>query len=228
MKVQPEQAERLHRFAHDLRNRLIGLQQVLEQLGHDGSDPERMELIRFGEKQYFKALREVEVLLDDLGVDRGSITPDLQRFRVRDLVNEHIDLLKHRFTGKLQRIELDIPAELQVLADRRVTGDILNALFSNASKFSSAESTIGISAAVNGGMAELEVQDHGTGLSNEDLAQVFDRFAWLSNEPTGNESQGRGTLARVRGYAQAQHGDLLATSAGLGHGCTFKLTLPLG
>ena len=111
MKVQPEQAERLHRFAHDLRNRLIGLQQVLEQLGHDGSDPERMELIRFGEKQYFKALREVEVLLDDLGVDRGSITPDLERFRVRDLVNEHIDLLKHRFTGKLQRIELDIPAE---------------------------------------------------------------------------------------------------------------------
>jgi K+-sensing histidine kinase KdpD len=228
MKVLPEQAERLHRFAHDVRNRLIGLQQVLEQLGHGEKDAERLEFIRFGEKQYFKALREVEILLDDLGVDRGAITPNVERFPVAVLANEHVELLKHRFSGKLQRVELDIPVELHVMADRRVTGDILNALFSNASKFSSAESTIRIGATVNGEMVELAVHDHGTGLSAEDLAQVFDRFAWLSNEPTGTESQGRGTLSRVRGHAQAQHGDLLASSAGVDRGCTFTLRLPLG
>jgi two-component system CheB/CheR fusion protein len=226
MKVTTEQAERLHRFAHDLRNRLIGLRQVLEHSGQgmEGTDHEDLKL--FGEKQYFKALREVEVLLDDLGVERGAITPSLEAVPLIPLVREHLDLMQHRFDGKQQRLLIDLE-ECSAMADRRVTGDILSALLSNASKFSASGSTITIRTHCTGAMIALEITDQGTGLSASDLEQVFDRFAWLDNVPTGAESQGRGTLSRLRDHAKAQHGALTASSPGVGHGCTFTLHLPV-
>ncbi|MEZ4739344.1 MAG: HAMP domain-containing sensor histidine kinase [Flavobacteriales bacterium] len=227
MKATSEQAERLHRFAHDLRNRLIGLQQVLEQLGQGDKDPERSDIITFGEQQYFKALREVEVLLDDLGVDRGSIEPTLAPTPLAPLVRQNLDMMQHRFTGKQQTLVIDLDESAVVIADGRVTGDILSALFSNASKFSHPKGKIAVRSITNGGEAILEVKDEGTGLDPDDLQQLFTRFAWLGNRPTGNESQGRGTLARMRDWARAQQGELSATSSGVGQGCTFTLRLPL-
>jgi signal transduction histidine kinase len=227
MKATTEQAERLHRFAHDLRNRLIGLQQALDQLGQGDKDPDRSEIITFGEQQYFKALREVEVLLDDLGVDRGSIKPTLAPVPLAALVQQHLDMMQHRFAGKQQQLEIDLGEGARVMADARVTGDILSALFSNASKFSYPKGKISVRSFIEGDEGVLEVKDEGTGLDPEDLKNVFTRFAWLGNRPTGSESQGRGTLARVRDWAKAQQGDLSATSSGVGQGCTFTLRLLL-
>ncbi|HRF81180.1 MAG TPA: hypothetical protein PL070_13970, partial [Flavobacteriales bacterium] len=69
--------------------------------------------------------------------------------------------------------------------------------------------------------------DHGVGLSQADLEQAFVRFAWLESRPTGNESQGRGTLARARDWATAHGGSLSVKSKGEGAGCTFTLQLPV-
>ena len=228
MKATAEQAERLHRFAHDLRNRLIGLQQVLEQLREGSPDPDREELAVFGEQQFFKALRDVEALMDDLGVERGTVKPVIACVRIADLVRTHIDLMQHRFQQKKQQLELDLDEDLTAQADARVLGNVLDALFSNASKFSPQNVTIAIGVKVDGDDAVITVEDHGTGLSAEDLERVFVRFAWLKNRPTGGGSQGRGTLARAREWMIAQGGTLVVHSPGEGQGCVFTGRLPNG
>ena len=227
MKADKEQAERLHRFSHDLRNRLIGLQQVLMQFGQQPAEEERQELIHFGEQQYFKALREVESLLDDFAVERGTATPELAPVALSPLVHKHIELMQHRFLRKRQPLELDLSDDLTVLADPRMLGDILDALLSNASKFSAQASPIVITTTADEGHAIVEIRDLGTGLSETDLEQVFARFALLSNRPTDGEAQGRSSLARVRDQALAHRGSLVAKSAGTGQGCTFTLRMPL-
>lgn len=226
MKASTKQAERLHRFAHDLRNRLIGLQQVLVQLREGSADPERDQLALFGEQQFFKALREVEAVMDDLGVERGSVEPVFAPVDVPDLVRAHIDLMQYRFQRKQQPLELDIQEDLIVQGDVRVLGDVLGALLSNASKFSPVDAVIAITAKAELNDVVIVVKDHGTGLSSADLESVFVRFAWLSNRPTGNEAQGRGTLALARDRMTAHRGALTVTSAGSGHGCAFTMRLP--
>lgn len=226
MKASSEQAERLHTFSHDLRNRLIGLHQVLGRLKEPTPDDERVELGLYGEQQFFKALREVERLMDDLQVPRGITAPELRDIDLGVLLRERIDLLLFRFERKGQRIVTDIDEPLMAKADPRIIGDLIDALLSNASKFSPTGSDIEVGLHGNGSEVELRVQDHGTGLSPADLEQVFVRFAWLNSRPTTGESQGRGTLARALDWACAHGGSLSAESAGEGHGCTFTLRLP--
>ncbi len=227
MKVDREQAERLHRFAHDLRNRLIGLHQVVERSRDDLSKEEREEFIHFGEQQYFKALREVESVMDDLGVERGVPVLAPEPIILSDLLSTRISNLQYRFDRKDQRVKVDMDPSIRVIGDPRVIGDLLDALLSNASKFSHSGGPIDVRVERDGQMAVITVSDTGTGLSPADLEQVFVRFAWLGNRPTAGEAQGRSTLARAREWALAHGGSLNATSEGEGHGCTFTLRLPL-
>lgn len=226
MQASPQQAERIHRFAHDLRNRLIGLQQVLHQLKDIAAGEDAAELALYGEQQYFKALREVERLMDDLGVQRGTVTPQLAPVDMAGLIRQRIDLMSFRFERKQQIITAD-PQEAVVMADERLIGDLVDALLSNASKFSPAGAAVRIDARSTGASYTVSLQDSGAGLNAADLEQAFTRFAWLQSRPTAGEAQGRGTLARAREWARAHGGELEAYSAGEGRGCTFTLTLPL-
>ncbi|MBX2980949.1 MAG: HAMP domain-containing histidine kinase [Flavobacteriales bacterium] len=225
-KADQEQAERLHRFAHDLRNRLAAIQQVLGHLTHGTSDTEQLELKTFGEQQYFKAMREVERLLDDLQVDRTPGPSATAPLDATPVLERAIADLQHRFSRKEQ--EVVVSGTLSpVLAEPRALNDLLSALLSNASKFSPAGSIIRVLLSNSKSHAHIEVQDAGVGLDAEDLDQVFVRYAWLKSVATAGEAQGRSTLARARQWAEAMGGQLAATSAGPGKGCTFTVRLAL-
>lgn len=219
------QAERLHKFAHDLRNRLAGLQQVIQHLGAHVTTDESKELYEFGMQQQFKALRETEVLLDDLGVDRSVGTLERQAVELLPTIVKAQQQLQHRFTRKAQQVTVAVGAGLTVSADAHYLGEIISVLLSNASKFSPRGASIHVRAGQVGEQVSIEVQDPGVGLSAEDLQQLFVRYAWLSSRSTEGEPQGRSSLARARQWAEAMGGTLIATSAGPGQGTVFTLRL---
>lgn len=226
MKASAEQSDRLHRFAHDLRNRLAAIQQALAQMA-DASSEERIELIRFAEQQYFKAMRGTEELLDDFAIDRGPRLGELRLLRLDELARKAIAALEHRFNRKRQHVDAENLQAITVHGDERMLFDLVSALLSNASKFSEAGSTIALSLTEQDGAAILVVKDQGIGLEAEDLAEVFTRYALLKGRSTEGEAQGRSTLARAKQWAQAHRGDLTAASEGPGKGSSFSLRLPL-
>lgn len=227
MKASPEQAERLHRFAHDLRNRLAAIQQVLEQLKDGGTEPSNVELLSFAEQQYFKAMRTTEELLDDLAVERGIVISERGAVDLNALVMRCVASMQHRFDRKQQQVTADIAAQLEVQGDAHWMDQLVCALLSNASKFTRANGHISVALSKQDGRAVITVSDDGVGLSAEDLAHVFERFAWLSSRSTAGEAQGRSTLGRAHQWATAMGGDLTASSAGQGKGSSFVLRLPL-
>jgi signal transduction histidine kinase len=224
-RVNAAQAERLYKFAHDLRNRLAGLQQVIQHLGANATTEDAKEFYEFGMQQQFKAMRETEVLLDDLGVDRSVGTLVRQAVGLLPLILKAQQQLQHRFTRKAQQVTVAVDAELSVSADAHYLGEILAALLSNASKFTPQGTSIHVRAEQVGREVVIEVQDPGVGLSAEDLHQLFVRYAWLSSRSTDGEPQGRSSLARARQWAEAMDGTLIATSAGPGQGTVFTLRL---
>lgn len=226
MKASSEQAERLHRFAHDLRNRLAGIQQVLNQLQGKATD-DATELLLFAEQQFFKAMRATEDLLDDLHVDRTASMPSNGRVSLSAAVDAGINAMRHRFERKTQPVSKEIHEHLFVRGDARFIEDLIAALLSNASKFSHVESPISIALRAEGDQAVLSVSDLGIGMDEDDLSQVFTRYAWLKGRPTSGEAQGRSTLGRARQWAELHGGSLSASSPGLDKGSTFVLRLPL-
>ncbi|MCB9170722.1 MAG: HAMP domain-containing histidine kinase [Flavobacteriales bacterium] len=220
------QAERLHRFSHDVRNKIGGLIEVLRLLP-DAPSEERRELERFAERNLFAALLATEELLDDLGVERG--TPSLRKGPIDliDVVRRAVDDVAARYGRKDQHVALEVHDELPVDGDAELLFQAMHALLTNASKFAHRGATIHVNARAELGMAEVRITDPGVGLNDQDLQQVFVRFAWLSSRSTEGEAQARGTLARARQWVEAHGGTLSAQSPGEGAGCTFTLALPL-
>ena len=70
-----------------------------------------------------------------------------------------------------------------------------------------------------------EVKDEGPGLTEEDKAKLFGKFARLSAQPTGGEhSTGLG-LSIVKKMAEAMGGTVWCESE-YGHGASFFVELP--
>ncbi len=225
-KADHTQADRLHHFAHDLRNRLAAIQQVLQQFKAAGGD-DADELVTFGEQQYFKAMRSTEELLDDLGVERGITIATRTPIDLGDLTTKAIAGIGHRLERKQQSVDASLPPGIIVNGDAHWLNESVNALLTNASKFSGTGTTIHVALECQGDLAVLSIRDHGVGLSPDDLQQVFVRYAWLESRSTNGEPQGRSTLGRAKQWAVAHGGELSAQSDGPGNGSTFTLRLPL-
>lgn len=225
LKATSEQADRLHHFAHDMRNRLGGMQQILRMLGSPEPGMDAAELIAFAEQQYFKAMRLTEELLDDLGIERGIGTLETVPVDLIAAIRSAIDLQLHRTARKEQRVEFDGQVPYQVKAEAKHLEQLLCALLSNASKFSPAGSVIRVALSHEGSIIHADVSDTGEGLDTRDLPLVFQRYAILGSRSTTGEEQGRSTLARAKQWAQAMGGELSATSRGVGAGCTFRISL---
>jgi histidine kinase len=70
----------------------------------------------------------------------------------------------------------------------------------------------------------VDVADTGEGIAPDQLDAIFERFH-RSPSVTGRSGRGIG-LTIARSLARAHGGDVTATSAGPGHGSTFRLSLP--
>ena len=221
-------AEQLHTYAHDLRNRLAGLLEVLRQLRTSNTTNEEHELFAFGEQQVFAALRRTEEMLDTLGVPRSMPPPRTALVDLMELLRASIANQQYRLDRKQQRVLLPPASTITVAADPRQLGIVLEALLSNASKFSPIGSSITVQLRTADGQATMDVSDEGVGLSAADLEQVFVRYAWLDSTATAGEAQGRSTLARCKQIALAHGGSLTAHSDGVGKGCVFTLRSPVG
>jgi signal transduction histidine kinase len=225
LRATPEQAERLHTYAHDLRNRLASMQQALRILSSPVPDLDATELGIFAEQQYFKAMRQLEELLDDLQVDRSTGALTTSPVDLGQQLDLAVASQRHRSERKQQTVEVVLPEAIHVMAHEDTLDRLLCALLSNASKFSEVGAKTRLEVALDGEHVQIHVIDSGVGLKPSDLEHLFERYAWLSSKSTAGEEQGRSTLAKALEWAKAMGGNLTAKSAGPGTGTAFTLTL---
>lgn len=123
-------------------------------------------------------------------------------------------------------------AEARTLGRRRVWGDerrtrqILSNLVSNAVKFTNAgEVVIELGFDEDRKLALVEVRDTGPGIAEADQTTVFELYGQVGDSSSRRKGSGLG-LFIARKLAEAQGGSLELESR-LGHGSTFRMTIPL-
>lgn len=100
-------------------------------------------------------------------------------------------------------------------------------LIANAIKYTEPGGSVTVSTRARGSLTELEVSDDGPGLNADDAARVFEPFYRTATSRRSNASGAGLGLSIVRRIITAHGGDIVVESA-VGHGSSFRVTLPLG
>jgi signal transduction histidine kinase len=174
-----------------------------------------------------RLLRMVNTILDFSRVSSGQTATVFRRIDLEALtreVGEHFRPLMERSGIELELAVEPLPEPVYV--DPEAWEKIVLNLLSNAFKFT-LRGRVRLSLAAVDGMAELRVADTGTGVPQEELPHLFERFHRVRNEQARTyEGTGIG-LALVRELIEV-HGGTVGVESTLGEGTTFTIRLPLG
>ena len=118
--------------------------------------------------------------------------------------------------------------EIELYFDRENMVKIMTNLLSNAFKFTQQGGMITVTAGgIEKNFVEIKVRDTGSGLSEEELTKIFDRFYQVDSSDT-REQGGTGIgLALTKELVELHHGTISVDST-LGGWTEFTIKLPLG
>jgi two-component system sensor histidine kinase KdpD len=168
----------LNSISHDLRTPLASITGVLSSLRmEDGLiDAEtRHELVEtaFGEAERLNRL--VGNLLDMTRLESGSLKISLQPCDVQDVIGSALNALTTRLDGHPVRVDVspDLP---MVPIDYVLINQVLINLLDNAAKYSPENGLIEIHGYQKGEVVQIDVEDQGPGIPEEDLDRIFEKF----------------------------------------------------
>lgn len=213
--------------SHELRNPVAVIKMLSETL-QDGAiaDPESAQhFLSQIEKEADTLTAMVNELLDLSKAESGNLKLETRAVRPCQPINNARDRLALQAEKAGVMLRVDCPGDLPaVRADAVRLEQVLMNLVHNAIKFSKPGGEIFIRAKTEDAYMRYEVQDQGSGIAEEDLPHVFERFYKVDKSRTG-EGTGLG-LAVAKHLVEAQGGHITAVSA-LGEGSTFSFTIPL-
>ena len=207
--------------SHELLTPLTIARGELELLGRDGTSPTAAE-VRATRGVVLEELQRSEVLASGLltlsRLDGG--------FHGRRSVVSTDDLLDGAFErwNRVTNRRLVVAGRIggTVACVRQDIARLLDNLIANALHHAPDGSTVTVAARARGHRLILEVSDEGTGIPEDDLPYIFDRF-YRARSADGTRGSGLG-LAIVRAIAE-NHGGAVDVESTLGAGTTFRVGL---
>lgn len=223
-----EASERLRRtlldsVSHELKTPLSAVQAGIDALGRQlGADEEKRATLREVQSAARRLRRVIDNLLEMTRIEAGVVEPKLDWCDIGELIRAAVELAgdavhKHRIA-----IEAD-DALPMVKADQPLLEQCLSNLVINAAAWSEPETRITVRAGLEGNKLALSVLDEGKGLSESDLARVFEKFYRAPDARPGGTGLG---LSVVEGFIRAHGGSVRAANRKTG-GAEFTLTIPV-
>ena len=220
----------LQSVSHDLRTPLATIRAAAGSLQPDSDLDEdgRRASAAAIEREVERLDRLVANLLDLSRIEAGELRADIDVFELDDLAGRTIDRLAPRLADR--DVQVEVPA-VPVLVDAVFLDEVLTNLLDNALKFTGSGSRIRVAAAAGPTGVRLTVEDDGTGVPDEFLPRLFDKFFRVPSSPAGGAAARRGRpgtrrgLGVVSGLAQALGGEVSAKRSQLG-GLAVEVVLP--
>ena len=207
-----------------LREPLLQLRRGLYALQHGfGGElrPLQTELVHEASSESEKLNDLMADLIEVAELDSGKRELKLERLRPLPLLDDARNRYIDEAGAKGVRIEVNAFADLSfVMADRRAVRTILDNLIGNALRYTPPDGEIMLAAEEMKEFVQFTVRDTGRGIEAERLTTIFDRFNPFSESGTGMG------LALVRRLVESLGGQI-AVESRLGHGTTFRFTLPV-
>src|SRR4029453_11818406 len=216
-------------ISHELRTPLTLLLaplQTLIQERRSALEPEMRQLLPIMQSNGMRLLRLINDLLDLVRLESGKMEVKRERVAIEAFLFGLANAVRKSAEDRGVRLEvISDPAISTVLTDSDKLERILLNLLFNALKFTPAGGKVEVKAKRENGELVLEVSDTGTGISEEQLPFIFDRF-WQADTSSQRKYGGVGIgLALVKELVEIQDGKVTVTST-VGKGTEFTVRLP--
>ncbi len=214
----------LRSISHDLRTPLtmiIAASSTLEQENVDFEAKESKELVHNIQEEASWLLRMVENLLTITRV--GSSGPKLNKSweAVEEIIAEILKQSSSRFPQA--KLKVKGPDDFILIpVDPILIVQVLMNLIDNAVKYAGTEFPIEINVSQSEEYVEFSVRDYGKGLSESDLAHLFEP----SIHPGGDSRRSMGLGLAICKSIISSHGGKISGENAEGGGAVFKVSLP--
>ena len=221
--------EFLAMLAHELRNPLAPIRNAGEILSRTlPPDSPTHAAIAMVKRQVTQLTRLVDDLLDVSRITQGRVELKREPLDLANVINHAVEMVEPLFRERRHEVSIvSTYRALHVDGDMtRLVQSVVNIL-TNAAKYTDVGGKIEVQTRAEGAYALIEISDTGAGISPDLLPRVFELF--VQGDRTLDRSLGGlGIgLSVARQLIEMHGGRVSADSAGLGHGSTFRLWLPL-
>ena len=216
-------------IAHDLRgpfNGFLGLTQLMAEELENLTSEEIKDFTLSMRNSAADMFRLLENLLEWARMQQGLITFNKQVDQLAPIVDESIAIILEPAKIKGIEINLDIPADITVFADRNILQTVIRNIVSNAVKFTPKGGIIRVSAKVTDyNNVEISIKDTGIGMSNKMIDDLFRLDVQTNRKGTeGEPSSGLGLLL-CKDFIEKHSGKIWVESEE-GKGSVFFFTIP--
>ncbi len=212
--------------SHDFRSPLTSIKGYVEAI-RDGVIPHEMmgkylDII-VSETERLNKLTKEMLSLDN--IDSRVRKMNYTSFNINKLIKDTVLSFEGICSGKGIRFNLVLEdKELIVVADYVKIQQVMYNLIDNAIKFSNPNSYIDIETALKKDKAYIYVKDHGIGISNAEIAKIWQRF-YKTDSSRGKDRTGTGLGLSIVKDIIAAHNQKITVVSTEGVGTEFYFTL---
>ncbi|MEK5395498.1 HAMP domain-containing sensor histidine kinase [Paenibacillus sp. FSL K6-2859] len=238
-------AERLHNSLGQLKQEKTFLRNLLSDISHQLKTPlaslivfnenllndphmkkeMRMKFLERSRQQLERMEWLIISLLKLARVEAGAIKFRRERILVREVIDHAVHSLRILSEGRTQKIRIYGDQQMYVWADEEWLTEAFINLIKNALEHSPTESKIDITLEENSLFKTIHIQDHGEGISPEDLPHIFERF-YRGGSTTKSQSIGIG-LSLSKSIIEEQ-GGIITVASEPGQGAKFRISFNKG
>lgn len=213
--------------SHDLRSPLTSIHGFARAFLDDTIPNDRKHhYFTIMKEQTERMIKLVNDLLDMAQIESGQLEIRPVLFNLSELVRQVMARMETEFVNKKLNVEL-ISEEVQdihVYADPDRIDQVIVNLIQNAVQISSNGSSVEV-ILKKGQQAVVSIRDYGTGISQEDIQSIWERFYKTDRPRTKKVGTGIG-LSIVKHLLVLHQTDIQVESE-VGIGTTFTFTLPI-
>jgi two-component system sensor histidine kinase KdpD len=202
----------------------LGAVTSLRQYRDHLDSPAREELVVTIQEEAERLSRFVSNLLDMTKIESGAIELDRQFVDIDEVVGAALQRVSAMLSE--HRIAVELDANLPMLhLDVMLFEQVFVNLLDNAAKYAPPGSQITIRARRTIGSIAIEVLDEGSGIPEDRLERVFEKFHRVKQGDRQRAGTGLG-LAICRGFVEALGGKIVAANRSDRSGAIFTITFP--
>jgi two-component system OmpR family sensor kinase len=216
----------LQGLSHELRSPLARLQLILDLARRSGGSAEAASYFQQAEQEIARLDRMLGEMLALSRLEGGLPGMEREPVELADVVSDCLE--QSRLEADAQQVELRLTCadSAVVSGNRMLLARALDNLLANAIKFSTAGGSIELSLRVDDHrFAEIGLRDHGPGVPEQELVQLFRPFFRGSNAV---RAEGHGLGLAIVDRVVRVHGGTITVRNAEGGGLEIRLRLPLG
>ncbi len=221
--------EFLATLAHELRNPLAPLRNVLEIMKHGGDNGQGFAQIQ---STLERQLRQMGRLVDDLTdlnrISRSQLELRKERVELASVIQQSVEVCRPLAEAARHELNVSLPHEPTYLhADPARLTQVFSNLLNNACKYTEPGGRIWLAAARRGSEVVLNVKDTGVGIPSDQLVNVFEMFTQIDRSLERSQGGLGIGLTLVKRLVEMHGGSVQAYSQGQGRGSEFVVRLPI-